>query len=225
MRIKYYIYKYKYEGHCTLISDSYDSKSKTIEIELTPEQETYISSLSEVAVDYGFFVQVASRYYNKVPRSYDEDNHTIKILVPEDQVGMVKKHSQQFVTKWRKFNATKSVRRKREWRMRHFYFGMHSVVDQTRKAYLIRLSSDASFWFPKGLVRKYDGYYVGVIIDEITLKDAETDDSLSFKDVWRHLGNRKKALRQGGVIDDQSDHHVPQKITPKEVKADDRLKR
>lgn len=225
MRIKYRIYKYKYEGHCTPISGSYDPKSKTIEIEMTPEQEAYINSLSEVAVDYGFFVQVASRYYNKVPRSYDEDNHTIKILAPEDQVGMVKKHSQQFTTKRQKANATKSVRRKREWRMRHFYFGVHNILDQTRKAYLIRLSSDASFWFPKGLVRKYDGYYGGVIIDEITLKDGETDDPLSFKDVWCHLGSRKKALRQGGVIDDQSDHHVPQKIAPKEVKADDRLKR
>lgn len=225
MKVKYYLYKYKYEGHCTLISGSYNAKSKTVDIELDPEQERYINSLLEVPVDYGFYSRVAYRHFNKVPRSYDQDNHTVKILVPKHKVASVQKHSQQYKTKSYYANREKYVRRKREWRMHHFYFGMHNIVDQTRRAYLIQLPNQQKFWFPKSMVKENDKYYAGVILEKMTLKDAETDRNINVKQVWRQLGSQKKAVHYGGVLNEKETTHIPPKLKPKKVTIDDRLKR
>lgn len=226
MKIKYYLYKYKYEGHCTLISGSYDAKSKTVDIELTPEQEEYINLLVEVPVNYGFYSHIAYRHFNKVPRSYSQDDHTIKIVIPKSKVETVQKQSQQYQSKKYYANREKYVRRKREWQMRHFYFGMHSIVDQTRKAYLIQLTDQKKFWFPKSMVKEGNQYYAGLILEDMTLKDAETNEAINFKQVWQKLGSQKKAADYGGgVLGEEETTHIPPKLKPREVMIDDRLKR
>lgn len=204
-----------------MVEGSYNTIEKTIEVEITPEQQDYVSSLRRVKVDCDFAGQknLHTDYANYTPGS-----STVEAIVEPDKVAKVKEANRKFVEKkWQEEQAERA-RRWARVKYNYFFFNTSDIVTMTRKAILIRMNKKTNFWFPKCYVAEKENYYQGHIPYYFSLND-EHHIPLDKYDVWEALGDRNRAAQSGDTIDLYEKNHVPPKIKPKKVEIDDRLKR
>lgn len=204
-----------------MIEGSYNTIEKTIEVEITPEQQDYVSSLRRIKVDCDFADRksLLTDYTNYKPGS-----STVEAIVEPCKVAEVQEANRKFVKKKRQEEQAERARRWARVKYNYFFFNTSDIVVMTRKAILIRMDEKTNFWFPKRYVTEKESYYQGHIPYCFSLKD-EHHIPLDKYEVWEALGDKDKAAQCGETVDLYEKDHVPPKIKPKKVKVDDRLKR
>lgn len=220
-RISWSLYNLLYKGHSSMIEGSYNTIEKTIEVEITTEQQNYIDSLQRVTVDCDFANEkgLHADYIN-----YREGSVFVDVIVEPDKVAKVKEANRKFVEKKRQEEQAERARRWARVKYNYFFFNTSDIVTMTRKAILIRMNEKTNFWFPKCYVTEKESYYQGHIPYYFSLND-EHHIPLDKYAVWEALGDRNRAAQSGDAVDLYEKNHVPPKIKPKKVEIDDRLKR
>lgn len=204
-----------------MVEGSYNTIEKTIEVEITPEQQGYVSSLRRVKVDCDFADRsnLLADYSN-----YQQGSSTVEAIVEPTKVAQVQEDNQKFVEKKRQAEHAERARKWAQERYNYFFFATSDVVAMARKAILIKINEGTNFWFPKRYVTEKGSYYQGHIPYHFSLKD-ERHRPLDKYEVWEALGDKDKAAQSGETVDLYEKNHVPPKIKPKKVEIDDRLKR
>lgn len=182
--------------------------------------------MGRVRVGFGFACDLID-YYPHSPYKIDYDtldNYTmiVDVIAPVNKLSKIKAIYHESLRQREKAEAMRKYRTHR-----YFYFTNHDIEAMTAKGILIRLNNQVKFWFPKHYVSTEKNYYEGFIPRwlENELKKAGTPYSLSKYDIWQALGNPKRVAENTEPVALYEDHHVPPKLKPKEVSADDRLKR